>query len=53
MPRANIQAGTMLIDALLLHELLKRKKKGKEHGLRNGFLEEICICIKHLVERIG
>jgi hypothetical protein len=38
-------AGAMLIGALLLHELQncpeKKKKKGRERELRNGFVEEI------------
>jgi hypothetical protein len=47
-PRTQIQAGAVLIGALLLHELQnglenKEKKKGKEDGLRNGFVEEICL----------
>jgi hypothetical protein len=25
--------------------VMKRKKKGKEHGLRNGFVEEICMVV--------
>jgi hypothetical protein len=40
MPRIQIQAGAMLIGALLLHELqngVEKKEKRKEHGLRNGF----------------
>jgi hypothetical protein len=47
MPRTQIQAGAMLIAAMLLHKLQngleKKEKKGKEHGLRNGFVEEICM----------
>jgi hypothetical protein len=46
MPRAQIQACALLIGAMLLHELqnsLENKEKRKKDGLRNGFLEEICM----------
>jgi hypothetical protein len=38
-----MHAHTMLIGAFLLHKLQNsfEKQKGKENGLRNGFVEEI------------
>jgi hypothetical protein len=45
MPRTQLQAGAMLIGAMLLHELQngleKKEKRKKKNGLRNGFVEEI------------